>query len=380
MKPILIIAGESSGERYGADVVREFGRLWPAYSFFGIGGRRMAEAGVDLLFSIDELSAVGIFEVIIRLPHFRRIFRSIKQEVDARRPAAALLIDSPDFNLRLARKLKASGVPVVYYISPTVWAWRRGRLKAVRDSVDRMLLIFPFEQKIYDEQGIPVSFVGHPLLDKVAVRLSREEFLAKHGLRGDLPIVCLLPGSRPTELRHHLPVVAPAVERLGREMDVQFVLVLAENLTRDGLARFLPPDDQRILILTEDAYEAMAYSQLVLSACGTANLEVAILGTPLIAFYRLSPLTYYPFRRLVKISDYSIVNILARRRIVPELIQGALTPDRLAREARDLLLSEERRAAMKKEFAALAQELGQGRAAVNVARALAEVLGASQSG
>jgi lipid-A-disaccharide synthase len=380
MKPILIIAGENSGERYGADVVREFGKLWPAYSFFGVGGKRMAEAGVDLLFSIDELSAVGIFEVITRLPHFRRIFSSIGKEVDARRPAAALLIDSPDFNLRLARKLKASGVPVVYYISPTVWAWRRGRLKAVRDFVDRMLLIFPFEQKIYDEQGIPVTFVGHPLIDKVAVKLSREEFLAKYGLRGDLPIVCLLPGSRPTELKNHLPVVGAAVERLGREMDLQFVLVLAESLERDDLGRFVSQAEKRILILTEDAYEAMAYSTLILSACGTANLEAAILGTPLIAFYRLSPLTYYPFRRLVKISDYSIVNILARKRIVPELIQSALTPDRLTNEARSLLLSEERRSAMKAEFATLTSGLGRGPAALNVARALAAVLGAAQSG
>ncbi len=380
MKPILIIAGESSGERYGADVVREFGRGWPGYSFFGVGGRRMAEAGVDLLFSIDELSAVGIFEVIGRLPHFRRIFRSIEREVDARRPAAALLIDSPDFNLRLARKLKASGIPVVYYISPTVWAWRRRRLKAVRESVDRMLLIFPFEEEIYNEQGIPVTFVGHPLIDKVAVKLSREEFLGKHGLRSDLPIVGLLPGSRPTELRNHLPAVAGAVERLAREMDLQFVLVLAESLGQNALGGFFPPDEKRALILTEDAYEAMAYSSLVLSACGTANLEAAILGTPLVAFYRLSPFTYYPFRRLVKISDYSIVNILARKRVVPELIQGALTPERLAAEARSLLLSEGRRSAMRAEFAALTRELGRGPAALNVATALAQVLGAPQSG
>ncbi len=380
MKPILIVAGESSGERYGADVVREFGRLRPGVPFFGVGGARMAEAGVDLLFSIDKLSAVGIFEVITRLPHFRRLFRSVEMAVAARRPAAALLIDSPDFNLRLARKLKAAGVPVIYYISPTVWAWRRNRLKSIRECVDRMLLIFPFEQKIYEEQGIPVSFVGHPLLNKVAVKLGREEFLAKHNLRRDLPIVCLLPGSRPTELRHHLPVVAAAVERLDRETDVQFVLVLAENLSRADAAAVLPPDDKRILILTEDAYEAMAYSRLILSACGTANLEAAILGTPLIAFYRLSPLTYYPFRRLVKISDFSIVNILARRKIVPELIQGALTPKRLAGEALDLLFSEERRAAMKKEFAALTAALGQGQAASNVARALGDVLDGSQSG
>lgn len=379
MKPILILTGESSGERYGADVVREFRRLWPDYSFFGVGGRRMSAAGVELLFSIEALSAVGIFEVVTRLPHFRRLLKTVEKEVDARRPAAALLIDSPDFNLRLAPKLKASGIPVVYYISPTVWAWRRSRLETIRRSVDRMLLIFPFEQKIYEEQGIPVSFVGHPLMEKVAVRLSREEFLARHALSEGVPTVCLLPGSRPTELKYHLPVLRAAVEELSREMDLQFVLVLAENLKREDLGPFFSPEDKRIRVLAEDPYEAMAYSDLVLSSCGTANLEAAILGTPLIAFYRLSPLTYYPFRRLVRIDDYSIVNILAGKKLVPELIQGAFTPGRLAYEARSLLLSEDRRSAMRVEFARLTRELGSGRAAVNVAQELARVLGRSQS-
>lgn len=377
---VLIVAGESSGERYGADVVEEVRRSRPDLRFFGIGGRRMAQAGVEVLFPIEEMSAVGVFEVVTRLPHFGRIFQAVEKEVAARRPAAALLIDSPDFNLRLARKLKASGVPVLYYISPTVWAWRPGRLKAIREAVDRMLLIFPFEQKIYDDAGVPASFVGHPLVDKVTVRLGLEEFLGKHGLRGDRPIVALLPGSRPTELRRHLPVLAAAADRLGRDVEAQFVLVLAESLDPAAVARLLSGRGGRIRVLAEDGYEAMRYADLVLSACGTANLETAILGTPFISFYRLSPLTYYPFRRLVKIGDYSIVNILAGKRVVPELIQGEFTPDRLAGEALSLLLSEERRTAMKKEFAGLTAGLGRGRAAVNVARAVVEVLDRRQSG
>lgn len=379
MNHILIVAGESSGERYGADVVSEFRKLRPSPEFFGVGGKRMAEAGVDLLFSVDELSAVGIFEVVSRLPHFCRIFRLLEKEVDARSPAAALLIDSPDFNLRLAKRLKASGVPVVYYISPTVWAWRRGRLRAVRRYVDRMLLIFPFEQKIYDEHGVRATFVGHPLRDKVVVNLGRDEFLTKYHLRADAPLVCLLPGSRPTELKYHLPVLAGAVERLRGQMDIQFVLVLAENLTRADLDRLLPASGKEILVLTEDAYEAMAYSDLVLSACGTANLEAALLGTPLIAFYRLSPLTYYPFRRLLRISDYSIINILAGKKIVPELIQREFNSRRLVDEIRSLLSSEERRSSMRAEFARLRSELGTGRAAANAARELAGVLAGSQS-
>jgi lipid-A-disaccharide synthase len=379
MKPILIVAGESSGERYGADVVGEFRKLQPLATFFGVGGRRMADRGVELLFSIDELSAVGVFEVVSRLPHFRRLFKRLEREVDARAPAAAVLIDSPDFNLRLAGRLKASGIPVVYYISPTVWAWRRGRLKAIRKSVDRMLLIFPFERKIYEEQGVSAIFVGHPLRDRVAASLSREEFLTRHGLRPDAPIVALLPGSRPTELRHHLPVLARAVERLRAERDIQFVLVLADNLTRDDLGRFPAAAGGGVLVLTEDAYDAMAHADVVLSACGTANLETALLGTPLVAFYRLSPLTYYPFRRLLRIRDYSIVNILAGKRVVPELIQRDFNPGRLAEETLGLLSSTERRSAMRAEFSRLRDTLGKGGAAANAARELAEVLSASQS-
>jgi lipid-A-disaccharide synthase len=373
-RPLLIVAGESSGERYGAEVVGEFRKLRPRAEFFGVGGRRMAAAGVDLLFTVEELSAVGVFEVVSRLPHFSRLLGRLGREVADRRPAAALLIDSPDFNLRVAKRLRAAGVPVIYYISPTVWAWRRGRLDTIRRRVDRMLLIFPFEQKIYDAQGIPATFVGHPLLDRVAVRLGREEFFAKHGLRGDIPLVGLLPGSRPTELRYHLPVLVSAVERLRAMMDVQFALVLAENLAGQAVEALAPLAGRGVAVLEEDAYEAMAYSELVLAACGTANLEAALLGTPLVAFYRLSPLTYYPFRRLLKIRDYSIVNILGGKRIVPELIQREFNSRRLADEASRLLTSEERKSSMRAEFARLRDGLGPGRAAANVARELAEML------
>jgi lipid-A-disaccharide synthase len=379
MTSILIVAGEDSGEGYGADAIREFRKLWPSASFFGIGGKRMAEQGVDLVFSVDDLSAVGIVEVLGRLPHFRRMFRRLEREIDARRPAASVLIDSPDFNLRLAKKLKALGIPVLYYISPTVWAWRSGRLKRIREVVSRMLLIFPFEQKIYQDQGIPAAFVGHPLAGKVRVQLGRKEFLAKYGLSGELPLVCLLPGSRPTELKYHLPVLRGAVKKIRQDLRVQFVLVLARSASRAFLSRVLAPEENEITILESDGYEAMAYSDLILSACGTANLEAALLGTPLVAFYRLSPLTYYPFRWLLKIHDYSIVNILAGKRVVPELIQHQFNARRLAEEARLLLTSEERRNTIKAELARIRAVLGQERAPENVARHLATILGGIQT-
>jgi lipid-A-disaccharide synthase len=374
MKSVLVAAGESSGENYGADVVREFGKKWPACSFFGVGGKEMQEAGVELIFPVEELSAVGIFEVLTRLPHFSRLFRRLELEIQTRKPSAALLIDSPDFNLRLAKKLRRWRIPVLYYISPTVWAWRSGRLKTIKKTVERMLLIFPFETRIYQSSGIPSIFVGHPLKPRIRTRLSREEFLSKQSIPPALKLISLLPGSRRTEVRNHLPVLLDSVRLISEHIPARFLLILAESIDRKFLDRFLSPGDESVQVLTEDGYEAIAYSDLALSACGTANLEAALLGTPLIAFYRLSPLTYYPFRRLLKIRDYSIVNILAGRRVVPEFIQHRFNARAVAAAAKEILGSEEKRAAQKMEFQRLGEMLGEARAAENVALELGKTL------
>ncbi len=379
MNSVLIVAGENSGDRHGADVVREYKRLHPDVVFFGIGGRRLSEEGVEIICPIERLSAVGIFEVLSRLPHFRRIFSLVVKETQARNPQAAVLIDSPDFNLRLARRLRKTATPVLYYIGPTVWAWRKKRLTTIRKFVTRMCLIFPFEKKIYDDNGIPASFVGHPLKDHVRIRLSRDEFRAKHALPSETRFISLLPGSRRTEVKNHLPVLVEAARKLRGELPVRFLLVLAGSIPRSFLDRFLPPGEPGIDILLEDGYEAVAYSDLALSSCGTANLETALLGTPLIAFYRLSPFTYYPFRHLVKIREYSIVNILAGRRVVPELIQRDFQAENLVRQIKELLFSEERKLRMKEEFRRIDDLLGQERAPENVAHELESVLGAANS-
>jgi lipid-A-disaccharide synthase len=374
MKSILIVAGESSGDWHGAEVVREFKRQHPGFSFFGVGGERLAQEGVELSSSIKELSAVGIFEVIFRLPQIRRVFTRLGKEIQARNPVAAVLIDAPDFNLRLAKTLHRARIPVLYYISPTVWAWRRGRLRTIRKVVTRMCLIFPFEKELYAASGIPAAFVGHPLSDRVKTSLSRDEFLAKYALPRAGRLVALLPGSRRTEVKNHLPVLIAAARKLKAEFPVHFLLVLAENIDRASVERHLPAGEEGFAVLTGDRYEAIAYSDLVLAACGTANLEAALLGTPLVAFYRLSPLTYYPFRRLVRIRAYSIVNILAAKAVVPELIQGRFSAGRLAGEAKRLLFSEERRSGMKEEFRRIAAGLGREKASTNVALELERIL------
>jgi lipid-A-disaccharide synthase len=367
MSSILIIAGEKSGETYGAGLIRQFKAIEPSARFFGIGGKRMEVEGVEILFPMENLAVVGIVEIVSQIPLIRKIFRRIHDEVKARNPKAAVLIDSPDFNLRLAKRLKKLGVPVLYYISPTVWAWRRGRLRAIKRNVSKMLLIFPFEEAIYKEEGIPARFVGHPILERIHVAFGREEFCRKYGLDSKKKLIVLLPGSRATEIRFHLPVLIHALEIMRSAWDAQFVLVQADHLEADFYGRMVPEGLPGLTIIRQDAYEAMAAGDLILSACGTANLEAALLGTPLIAFYRLSPLTYIFGVKLVRIKNYSIVNILAGDRVVPELIQAAFTPDNLFREAKRILDSPDVRAAMKARFRDIRSSLGEAPASKNAA-------------
>jgi lipid-A-disaccharide synthase len=340
----------------------------------------MAGAGVDIVRPMSELAVVGLAEVISKLPRIRRVFNGIRAEVVARKPAAALLIDSPDFNLRLAKRLKKLGVPVLYYISPTVWAWRRGRLKTIRAAVRKMCLIFPFEEAIYDEAGIPARFVGHPLLERVRTSFGREEFYKKYGLDPARKLVVLLPGSRKSEIGFHMPVLAAAMGQIRDHVACQFVLVQAQDIEPGLLEAALPDGAPGLRILREDAYEAMAAADLAISACGTANLEAALLGTPLVAFYRVSPLTYAAGRRFVRIGDYSIVNILAGARIVPELIQRDFTPEAVAREAVRLLDSDAARAEQRARFREIRESLGQEPASRNVADELAALASGSGSG
>jgi lipid-A-disaccharide synthase len=377
MTPILIVAGESSGDRHAARLVQEFLKSDPRAAFFGVGGPRLAEAGTEILVPMKDLAVMGVFEVAAHLLRIRRVFGRLEKAAEERRPAAAVLVDSPDFNLRLARRLKRRGVPVLYYISPTVWAWRAGRLKAIRRDVTKMLLIFPFEEEIYRRAGIPAVFVGHPLMESVRTGLTRAEFFVKYGLDPRRKLIALLPGSREGEVGRHMPVLVRTLPLLRQAFGAQFALVLAEGLGSAWLDRVFPDRPADVRVLARDGYEAMASADLVLSACGTANLEAALLGTPLIAFYRLSPLTYALGRGLVRISQYSIVNILAGRRVVPELIQDRFTPGNILTEARAILDSPAKQAELKAEFKKLAGILGEKKASVNAAAELKTILATS---
>ena len=342
-RPVFIVAGEKSGDNYGAALVKAFRSLHPDVPFFGVGGTAMEEAGVERIVPMDALALIGLVEIIGHLPRLGRIFRRLTAEVKRRRPAAAVLIDSPDFNLRLARRLNALGVPVLYYIGPTVWAWRPGRLRILRRRVTRMMLIFPFERELYKKAGIPAVFVGHPLVERLRPTMDRAAFFAAQGLDPGRPLVVLMPGSRRGEIGFHMPVLVPAGA---------------------------PP----VGIIDQGAYDALAAADLVLSSCGTANLEAALLGAPLVAFYRLSAPTYALGTRLIRIRRFSIVNILAGKTVVPELIQKRFTPEALAAEAIRLLRSSGEREAQRAEFRRLKEMLGTAPASENAARELAGLL------
>jgi len=374
MGSILIIAGENSGEKHGAKLVHQFKKIQPSFTFFGIGGKYMAAEGVHLIDSVDKLALVGLFEIITHIPRLLKLFSQIKKEVLENSPAAAVLIDSPDFNLRLAKRLKKLSIPVMYYISPTVWAWRSQRLKVIKKTVKKMLLIFPFEQNIYKQNDIPAVYVGHPLKERVRISLSKEEFFRKYNIESRKKLILILPGSRKSEVKNHMPTLIQTIEKMKIEFDAQFFLLLAENLEEEYVSAFIPAHTEKVTILKQDSYEALAYCDIALSSCGTANLEAALLGTPVVSFYRIFPLTYYLGVRFVKIKNYSIVNILAGEKVIPELIQKDFTAENILKETKKILNSEKVRLEMREHYGRINHLLGEKAASENAARELEKMI------
>ncbi len=376
---ILIIAGEKSGEKHGAALVEAYKKFDPEARFFGVGGSHMEKAGVRLIGRIEDLAVMGIFEIVSQLPRIKRIFERVKSEVRNDHPRAAVLIDSPDFNLRMARYLKKQDIPILYYISPTVWAWRKSRLKTIRRTVSRMLLIFPFEKTLYDDFHIPAAYVGHPLLENFPSPPEREGVFHRFKLDPGQALVALLPGSRDIEIRHHLPTLMKAVRQIAARSKAQFVLLRADNLDQRKLAQYIPEDLKNVICVTDTGYhDLLAVSDVALSACGTANLEAALLETPMVAFYRVSPLTYCLGKPFVKIQRYSIVNILAGKDIIPELIQKDFSAEKLAQETLQLLGSRDRQQSMIQQFRSIREVLGDRPASQESARELASLLSVTQ--
>ena len=352
---ILVSAGEASGDRYSAQLVERLRERLPQAEFFGCAGRRLREAGVRPVIRAEELAVVGIFEVARDIPRIYGQFRRLAAAAVAEKPALAVLTDSPDFNLRLAKKLRRAGIPVVYYVAPQVWAWRRRRVRLLREFVDHLLCIFPFEEEFFRRHGVETTFVGHPLYGSLHPTLSRQEFCRQHGLAPEKPLIALLPGSRRGEASRHLGPVLDAVARLTQQRPMNFVLPASTTTGREFFAQRI--SDPAVQVIEGETENALANADLALVASGSATVEAALLGAPMVVFYRVTAASWMVGRMLVDVPFYSMVNLLAQRRIVPELIQSDCTGERLASEAGRLLESEQARQRMKQDLGAVKRSL-----------------------
>lgn len=365
MPRLLISCGEPSGEFYAAELVAELRRRSPDLEAFGLGGDRLAAEDVRLLAHLRDLAVVGLVEVLSHLRRLKHLFDSVVAEAARVRPDVAVLIDYPDFNLRLARKLKKLGIPVVYYVSPQLWAWRRGRIKDVKRDVAKMLAIFPFEEKIYQDAGVPVSFVGHPLIDHVKPPADRSAAAARLGLAPDRPVIALLPGSRNKEVAFNLPPMLGAVALLRkRRPDLQFVLAAAPHLRTRA---FEDAAAAGVTVVDGVTRDVLSSARVAIVASGTATVETGLTLTPMVVVYRLSALTYALGKPLVSVANYAMVNLIAGRVVVPELIQSDFTPERVGEETLKILDDGPARARMLQDLQEVRSKLGKGGATSNVA-------------
>jgi lipid-A-disaccharide synthase len=364
---IVIVTGEVSGDMYGGLLAAEILKLDPEVRISGVGGERMRAAGVDTFLDSNDLSVVGFWEAIMRLGRLHRALSTVKRHLRQAGPDLVIFIDYPGMNLRLSKYAKKLGIRVMYYVSPQVWAWGRNRVKIIKENVDKMVVILPFEADFYKTEGVSVSYVGHPLIDIVKATLDKESFLEAMGLSADRRLVTLMPGSRPQEIRNHMSPLLETAGELSRKFgDLTFVMVslpafedLVETATRSsGLD---------IRVTSKYGYEALKYSHLAIACSGTATLEAALLATPMIVIYKLALFSWTVGRLIVKVPYISLANLIAGEQVVPEYLQSAVDPKALAREAGDMLADEARRKRMIGQLAAVREKLGPGGASVKAA-------------
>ena len=386
MPSVLLSCGEASGDLYAGALTRELRALVPGISVRGLGGWRFKDAGGECLEDYGGLAVTGFTEIVSKLPRFRRTMARLVGSAREQRPDVLVVIDFFGFNARLARQVKRLGVPVIYYVSPQIWAWRPGRIKTIKELVDRVLVIFPFEEAIYRDAGVPVEFVGHPLVDLApasGLGLGKR-FLNSLHLSPDLPTVAILPGSRPSEVRRILPDLLAAAARIGERVpSVQFVIARASNLgdelfdvvQRQGL--LTPPPGQltaSTAVIEGATDDVLASADVALTASGTATVQAALHNTPMVVVYRVSPLEYRLGKRFVNVDTYAMVNLIAGERIVPELIQDAFTPAAVADEAVSLLTDSGRAARMRDGLGRVRAALGGPGASRRAAQSILQVI------
>jgi lipid-A-disaccharide synthase len=380
---LLISCAEASGDLYAGALTRALRAIDPSISVAGLGGPQFAAAGGRLIDDYRDIAVTGLTEAIAKIPRSLAALRRLIAAARTERPDALVVIDSPDLNFRLAPQVKRLGIPVIYYISPQIWAWRPGRLKSIRAFADRVLVIFPFEEAIYRDGGVPVEFVGHPLVDLIAPRTPRGAFLTAHGLSPAAPTIAILPGSRANEVARILPDLVAAASHIARELpDAQFVVARAPHLP-DRLFDAVPPKTREMTtgtaaplfaIVAGDTDTVLAAADVALTASGTATVQTALHDVPMVIVYRLSPLTYRLGRRLVTVKAIGMVNLIADRKIVPELVQDAFTPEAVAREAISMLTDRARAARIRADLANVRARLGGPGASRRAAEAILRVV------
>ena len=371
----MIIAGEASGDLHGSNLVRAMHEIDPAVRFYGIGGVRMEEAGVNLVARSSDMAVVGLTEVISRLPRILKVFFNLRKDLAESPPDLLIPIDYPDFNFPLASAAKKRGVRVFYYISPQVWAWRKGRIGKMKKIVDRMAVIFPFEKDFYAREGMEVSFVGHPFLDTVHIESPREEVLRRLGLEAGCRTIGILPGSREGEVRRILPDMLGTARILSQRLSpVQFLLPVADTLSEEFIRNIAGALPVKLALAKDRTYDAIGAMDVAMVASGTATLETALLGTPMIIVYRVSPLTYAVGRLLVDVDHIGIVNIIAGKAIVPEFIQGDVVPEKMADAIVQILSDEKKYGEIKENLSRVREKLGQPGASRRVAELAYELM------
>jgi lipid-A-disaccharide synthase len=369
----MISCGEPSGDLYAGALAAEILKIEPNASITGFGSERLRAAGASLVRDFRGVSVTGLTEALRVIPRSWQNYRALVRAAAEDPPDVFVPIDFPDFNFFLARALHAQGIPIVYYISPQLWAWRRGRLKTMKRVADRVLVIFPFEQAFYEAAGVPATFVGHPLLELAGPPIARDAFLASHGLAASKPVVAILPGSRRNELRMILPDLVRTAGEIARQLpSAQFVLARAPHLDDELLAPLneWPAHASRPVVLEGETDAVLASADVAVLASGTVTVQAALHGCPMVVVYRVAPLTYRVGKPLLHVDTYAMANLVAGRRVVPELIQDAFTPQAAASEALRVLTDSVYAARVKADLAGIREKLGTSGASRRAAEAV----------
>ena len=360
---VMIVVGEASGDLHGAHLISSLQRLNPELSFCGMGGSEIAGTGAEILFEAARISVVGLVEVVSHLKDIITAQRTLRKRLAESKPALLILIDFPDFNLLLARKAKKLGIPVFYYISPQVWAWRSGRIKTIKRLVDKIGVILPFEEQFFRARGVDATYVGHPLLDSVRTSQTRDQYCSSQDIPANVRLIGILPGSRLKEVARLLPVFLESALLLQEKCAdrLLFIVPCATTLKKDdllenGISEY--QDRLNLKIVSEDRYNMMAACDIVIAASGTVTLELLLLNTPMVVAYKLSPRTYMLGKLLVKVKYFSLVNLIGNKAIVPELLQDEANPERISGELLKLMYDKKEKIKMESGFQQVKEKLG----------------------